>query len=170
LIAYHNQSPGARRAGGRVGVGVSIGLLAGPHTLSSVTNTYLLTGVTFVCKVERYARPRPTRTCSGNDPSGPYTRTRHIRIMYEGLMLGRDRHRPHDLAAISPSPNPQPSRARLSASGPQRRPSWPQTGSVAPCAAPALRLRMPQSKDASATVTRPCYLLQVGSSSWSARG
>jgi hypothetical protein len=131
---------------------------------------YLLTGVTFVCKVERYARPRPTRTCSGNDPSGPYTRTRHIRIMYEGLMLGRDRHRPHDLAAISPSPNPQPSRARLSASGPQRRPSWPQTGSVAPCAAPALRLRMPQSKDASATVTRPCYLLQVGSSSWSARG
>ena len=60
---------------------------------------YLFTGVTFEEKVERYTRQRPARTCSDTGSGGPYTRPRHTHVIREGLMVGRDRQRLHDLAA-----------------------------------------------------------------------
>jgi hypothetical protein len=85
-------------------------------------NDLNITGVTFEQKVEDFTRPSAIPTCLDTGPSGPYTRTTCIRVMREGLMVGRDRQRSHDLAVSRVRPNPQPSVRRLSAIAPWRRP------------------------------------------------
>ena len=65
---------------------------------------YLFTGVTFEEKVESCAGPWATLTSLDIGSSGPYTRTRHVRIMCEAVMVGDDHQPPHNLAEISCTP------------------------------------------------------------------
>ena len=68
------------------------------HQPVCATHSYLFTGVRFQGNLEGRARPWSPRACSDTGPRGSYTRTRHIRIMYEALMAGHDRQPLHDLA------------------------------------------------------------------------
>jgi hypothetical protein len=104
---------------------------------------YLLTGVSFEQNLEGCARPWTPRTYSDTGPGGPYTCTRHIRVMYEGPMIRRAHQPLHDLAVSRVRQNPQGSVRTLSASAPWRRPWRPRAGSFAPYAGRAPLPRMP---------------------------
>ena len=107
---------------------------------------YLLTGVTFEEKVEGRVRHRATRTCSDTGSSGLYTDPRCAPTIYEELMTGHDRQRTHRPNGVAKSPNPQPSRRRLSAIASQRHLWRSPAYAFAPYTAPAPLRRMPVSR------------------------